>query len=48
MFTDQVVELLRGRPGTDVTVRMLRPGLEDPIEFTITREEIVLGRCHSR
>ncbi len=42
MFTDQVVELLRGRPGTDVTVRMLRPGLEDPIEFTITREEIVL------
>ncbi|HCO13655.1 MAG TPA: hypothetical protein DIT46_05695, partial [Gemmatimonadetes bacterium] len=42
MFTDQAVELLRGRPGTDVTVRMLRPGLEDPIEFTITREEIVL------
>ncbi|NIP81344.1 MAG: phage tail protein, partial [Gemmatimonadetes bacterium] len=34
--------LLRGEPGTDVTVRMLRPGVEEPIEFTITREVIHL------
>ncbi|MDH3271164.1 MAG: S41 family peptidase [Gemmatimonadota bacterium] len=42
MVTDQAVELLRGRPGTEVSVRMLRPGVEEPIEFTITREVIRL------
>jgi carboxyl-terminal processing protease len=42
MVTDQAVELLRGRPGTDVTVRMLRPGIDEPIEFTLTREVIHL------
>lgn len=42
MVTDQAVELLRGRPNTDVTVRMLRPGVEEPIEFTITRDVITL------
>jgi len=42
MVTDQAVELLRGRPGTEVDVRMLRPGIEDPIDFTIEREVIRL------
>lgn len=42
MITDQAVELLRGRPGTEVTVRMLRPGVEEPIEFTVSREVIHL------
>ena len=42
MITDQAVELLRGRPGTSVTVRMLRPGIEEPIEFTVEREVIRL------
>jgi carboxyl-terminal processing protease len=42
MVTDQAVELLRGRPGAEVTVRMLRPGVEEPIEFTIAREVIHL------
>ena len=42
MITDEAVELLRGRPGEDVTVQMLRPGVEEPIEFTITREVIRL------
>lgn len=42
MVTDQAVELLRGRPGTSVSVRMLRPGVEEPIEFTIDREVIHL------
>jgi carboxyl-terminal processing protease len=42
MVTDQAVELLRGRPGTEVTVRMLRPGVEEPIEFRITRDVIRL------
>lgn len=42
MVTDQAVELLRGRPGSEVTVRMLRPGVDEPIDFTIAREAIVL------
>ena len=42
MTTDDAVELLRGRPGTSVTVRMLRPGVDEPIEFTVDREVIHL------
>jgi carboxyl-terminal processing protease len=42
MTTDQAVEILRGRPGTTVTVRMLRPGVEVPIEFSVEREIIHL------
>lgn len=42
MVTDQAVELLRGRPGTEVTVQMLRPGVEDPIEFTVERATVRL------
>ena len=42
MITDQAVELLRGRPGTEVTVKMLRPGVEEPIEFTFERATIRL------
>jgi carboxyl-terminal processing protease len=42
MLTDQAVDILRGRPGTEVTVRMLRPGVDEPIEFTIAREVIRL------
>ncbi len=42
MSTNQAVELLRGEPGSDVSVRMLRPGVDDPIPFTLTREVIQL------
>ncbi len=42
MSVDQAVALLRGEPGTSVSVRMLRPGIEEPIPFTLTREEIRL------
>lgn len=42
MVTDQAVELLRGEPGTTVDVRMLRPGVDEPIPFTIEREVIHL------
>lgn len=40
--TDQAVELLRGKPGTEISVKMLRPGVDEPIPFTLTREEIQL------
>ncbi|MDZ7780295.1 MAG: S41 family peptidase [Gemmatimonadota bacterium] len=42
MDTDQAVGLLRGEPGTEVDVLMLRPGVEDPIPFTLEREVIQL------
>jgi carboxyl-terminal processing protease len=42
MATDQAVGLLRGQPGSEVTVRMLRPGVDEPIEFQIEREVIHL------
>ena len=42
MVTDQAVEILRGRPGTEVSVKVLRPGVDEPIPFTIEREEIQL------
>jgi carboxyl-terminal processing protease len=42
MAIDQAVELLRGEPGSAVAIRMLRPGVDEPIEFTIEREVIHL------
>ncbi|MEX2467588.1 MAG: S41 family peptidase [Gemmatimonadota bacterium] len=42
MKTDGAVELLRGRPGTEIDVLILRPGVEAPIPFTLEREVIVL------
>jgi carboxyl-terminal processing protease len=40
--TDQAVNVLRGRPGTEVEVKILRPGVDQPIPFTLKREEIHL------
>ncbi|MFQ5536753.1 MAG: S41 family peptidase [Gemmatimonadota bacterium] len=40
--SDQAVELLRGKPGTTVRVKILRPGVEEPIPFTLKREVIRL------
>ncbi len=37
---DQAVERLRGAPGTSVDVEMVRPGVADPIPFTLTRAVI--------
>ncbi len=42
MSSDQAVALLRGRPGSSVSVRILRPGVEEPIPFTLRREVIQL------
>ena len=39
---DDVVAELRGEPGTDVSVKIRRPGLDEPIDFTITRAVIEL------
>ncbi len=37
---DQVFEKLRGKKGTTVNVRIARPGIETPLDFTITRDSI--------
>jgi carboxyl-terminal processing protease len=42
MDVDQAVALLRGRPGSEVSVEMQRPGVEEPIPFTLSREVIQL------
>lgn len=42
MDVDQAVALLRGKPGTSIDVEMRRPGLDDPVPFTLTREVIQL------
>jgi len=34
------VQRLRGEPGSQVTLKIARPGLEDPVEMTLTREKI--------
>ncbi|MFP3949257.1 MAG: S41 family peptidase [Gemmatimonadota bacterium] len=37
---DEVVDLLRGEAGSEVRLRVRRPGIEDPISFDVTRERI--------
>ena len=38
--TDQVSELLKGQPGTEVTVKVKRYGVDKPIEKTLKREKV--------
>jgi len=40
--TDQAASLLRGTPGTDVNLLVDRPGVDEPIPFTLTRAVIEL------
>jgi carboxyl-terminal processing protease len=42
MNVDEAVAILRGKPGTSVSVKMLRPGVDEPIPFTLSREKIQL------
>ena len=37
---DETIELLRGRPGTPVTIEVRRPGYDDPLSFDLTRQRI--------
>ncbi len=40
MSLDDAVDLLRGEPGTSVSVTLIRPKVSQPIEVTITRDVI--------
>ncbi|QJQ32260.1 S41 family peptidase [Sphingomonas lacunae] len=37
---DEAVEKMRGRPGTDVRLTVVRPGRDEPMQLNLTREEI--------
>jgi carboxyl-terminal processing protease len=39
---DEAVEKMRGRPGTQIKLTVLRPGRDKPFDVTLTRENIVL------
>ena len=38
--SNEAVKLLRGKPGTDVNITIQRPGVENPLPYTITRDII--------
>ncbi len=38
--TEQVSELLKGQPGTEVTLKIKRYGSDKPMEFTLKREKV--------
>ncbi len=40
--TDEVSKILRGNPGTDVKIKIQRPGESRDLPFTLTREQIKL------
>jgi carboxyl-terminal processing protease len=40
LSTSEVAEMLKGPKGTQVRITMLREGSEQPLEFTVTRDEI--------
>lgn len=40
--SQEAVQVLRGPPGSEVQIRVERPGVEDPIAFTLARQEIQL------
>jgi carboxyl-terminal processing protease len=40
MSLDEAVEQMRGRPGTDVAITVVREGQQKPLELTLTREII--------
>ncbi|MBA15953.1 MAG: peptidase S41 [Sphingomonas sp.] len=38
---DEAITVMRGPPGTKITLTVVRPGHDKPIDFTLTRETIV-------
>ena len=45
---DQAVALMRGKPGTVVTLTVLRRGVAQPLSFTLTRTQVHLTSVRSR
>ncbi|MGH8278735.1 MAG: S41 family peptidase [Gammaproteobacteria bacterium] len=45
---DQAVALMRGKPGSRVTLTVLRPGAPQPLTFTLTRSEVQVPSVSGR
>lgn len=45
---DQAIKKLRGTPGTQVTITIMREGLKEPVDYTVTREWIKLESVRRR
>jgi len=45
---NQAVEVMRGEPGSDVTLTVIREGESQPLEVTLTREVINVSSVRSR
>ncbi|MCA9983556.1 MAG: S41 family peptidase [Anaerolineales bacterium] len=39
---DETIQMVRGPRGTEVTLTIIRPGVEEPFDVTIVREQIVI------
>ncbi len=48
MTVDEAVEKLRGEPGTQVTITLVREGETEPLEITLTRDVIRFESVESR
>ena len=48
MSLQEAVDLMRGKPGTDVTLTVARESLPQPLEITITRDIIKVASVKSR
>ena len=42
------VKIMRGKPGTDITLTVVREGADKPLEFTVTRDIIKVKSVKSR
>jgi carboxyl-terminal processing protease len=38
---DEAIEQMRGKPGTPITLTIVRPGADKPLQFTLVRETII-------
>jgi len=44
---DEVFKRLRGKKGTKVRIKIIREGLGEPLDFTITRDDIPINSVHT-
>jgi len=48
MSLDDAVKIMRGKPGTDIDLTIVREGEDQPLKFTITRDRIRVKSVKSR
>lgn len=48
MTLNDAVKIMRGKPGTDITLTVVREGADKPLEFTVTRDIINVKSVKSR